>query len=710
MPEWLRPPVSNDEERNWSGRVLHIICLCLIPGLSIALVHNAWAGATSAVLTLLAEMVCVALAFALNRTGRLNLAAGLLVSSFLITSTVLLSTSGFGFHDPALMIFPTLLVTAAVLLDRRFFLGFTAASLLFVAGVAVAEMHGWITSKMSDFTSVRSLLDVLVITLLTAVAVGLMGGGLKTALRKVRRNRADLAASYAELKEQSRRLSASEERFRSTIELAVDAILLADSTGRITDANSKACELTGLPKAELVGRPVAELFESGEAGNLSPAGGLLRDGVGEVSEQTLRGQGDRRVPVELSWRRMPDGTFQFFARDTTERRHLEERLRQAQKMEAVGVLAGGVAHDFNNILTVIRGHVDLLLDERALPPAFRGSLAEMRAASDRARELTQRLLAFSRRQVIQTRPQRLDELVANLGRMFERVLGEDIVLEFVQEAEAPWVQVDASMIEQVVMNLVINARDALPKGGRLTLATAVVNRPEQGPPTDRQSADDRWVCLRVTDTGCGMDAATLAHVFEPFFTTKPVGKGTGLGLATVYGIVQQHGGWVDVESTPGLGSSFLVYLPLVSPPAVTPMAARLPSDSPGGQETILLVEDEAAVRRLAAGILRRLGYEVLEAGNGVEAEALWEREETRIHLLLTDMVMPEGISGHDLAARFRSRRPRLPVIIASGYSQEMVDRQFTEMTGVCYLPKPYDLSGLAQTVRASLDGNEPGPR
>jgi CheY-like chemotaxis protein len=362
-----------------------------------------------------------------------------------------------------------------------------------------------------------------------------------------------------------------------------------------------------------------------------------------------------------------------------------------------------VAHDFNTFLTVMRGHLDLLGEDAGVTPAMQESLREMTHATERATELTRQLLAFSRRQVMQTRTLRLDELVAGISRMLERVLGEDIRLERAQGAQVPWVDADPSMMEQILMNLAVNARDAMPQGGRLVLETSVVDRVPEGAPAEASAHGERWACLRVSDSGSGMDAATLERAFEPFFTTKPVGRGTGLGLATVYGIVQQHRGWVEAESAVGKGTTFRVYLPLVSAPASPPAPSAAQSASRGGMETLLVVEDEEPVRRLAEGMLRRLGYQVLVAANGPQALRLWDAHGGRIQALFTDMVMPEGMTGFALALRLRESRPDLRVLIASGYSDQIVDGDLIRSSGISYLAKPYDLPTLAAALRRVLD-------
>jgi PAS domain S-box-containing protein len=390
--------------------------------------------------------------------------------------------------------------------------------------------------------------------------------------------------------------------------------------------------------------------------------------------------------------------------DITERRRLEEQVLQSQKMEAVGQLAGGVAHDFNNILAAMMMILELQQDNANMDRETRENLTELQVQAKRAADLTRQLLMFSRRSVMESRPLDLNALVANLLKMLRRVLGEHITLAFQPGNDLAVVEADGGMLEQVLMNLTVNARDAIDQAGRITLATENVAFDEKRAAEATERRVGRFVCLVVADTGCGMDAATLRRIFEPFFTTKSVGKGTGLGLATVHGIVAQHRGWIEVESELGKGTTFRIYLPTSAQDAATPTEDVLESP-PTGRETLLVVEDETGVRQVLVRTLRRLGYRVLEATDGKEAMDLWREHHQEIDLLFSDMVMPEGISGLELAAKFRVDRPGLRVIISSGYSAEIVQRGRNTVQGTLFLPKPYPVSLLGKTVRECLDGN-----
>jgi len=389
--------------------------------------------------------------------------------------------------------------------------------------------------------------------------------------------------------------------------------------------------------------------------------------------------------------------------DLTDRQSIEAQLRQPQKMEGIGQLAAGVAHDYNNILTTITGYVDMMSNSHKNDPLLTASLAQVSAAAGRAASLTRQLLAFSRRQVMQPRVVELNEVLTNFVKMLARVLGEHITLKLRLMPGHLQVRADIGMIEQVVTNLAVNARDAMPSGGNLTLTTEVVEFHEYSPREHPQARPGRFVRLRVTDTGCGMDAATLARVFEPFFTTKPVGKGTGLGLATAYGIVQQHQGWIEVQSQPGQGTEFSIFIPEAEDEQARGNTEYFTVPPRGGTETILVVEDEEPVRHLARVVLERAGYQVIEAGDGPEALKVWEEKGRSVNLVVTDLVMPNGMTGRQLATKLKTLRPGLKVIYTSGYSIEVAGRDLANEPDFHFLPKPYIPAALLRIVRTRLD-------
>jgi signal transduction histidine kinase/CheY-like chemotaxis protein len=434
------------------------------------------------------------------------------------------------------------------------------------------------------------------------------------------------------------------------------------------------------------------------------------------SNTNLQTSAQRRT---LSWSFIPIAetrTVHGYVNDITDRLNLEAQLRHSVKMEAVGQLAAGVAHDFNNILTIIQGHADLLIQSGALQNENEKAVKQISSAAQRAGKLIKQLLMFSRKQVMEPRHVSLNEVITNLTPMLQGLLGERVTYKFQPGADLPALYLDVGMIEQVVLNLAINARDAMPEGGSLTLSTsrqtldpvAVVVNPEARPGS--------FVCLTVTDTGCGMDARTMAHLFEPFFTTKDVGQGTGLGLATVYGIMKQHHGWTVVESRVGAGTTFTLFFPDAGqgpavparrPGATGDTQVAMRQNMATGTETILVAEDEPILRELVVNILEFCGYHIYQAESGPAAVKVWEEHRKEINLLLTDMVMPGGMSGRQLAERLQKEDPALKVVYTSGYSPGMAGKDIALLEGFNFLPKPYPPGKLARVVRECLDGAKP---
>ena len=377
-----------------------------------------------------------------------------------------------------------------------------------------------------------------------------------------------------------------------------------------------------------------------------------------------------------------------------------EQLAQAQKMEAIGQLAGGIAHDFNNLLTVIQGHCGLLLLNASAGDAeLTESAKEIQAAANRAANLTRQLLAFSRRQPMHMQPLDLDDVVFGMGRMLQRLIGDDIVLHTRLLPGGAWVEGDSGMIEQVLLNLAVNARDAMSDGGELWLDLDTVTLDETAARRHPAARPGSFICLSLRDTGRGIAADHLPHIFEPFFTTKEVGKGTGLGLATVHGIIEQHHGWIEVESLPGNGSTFRIHLARLPQGAALPAGSRDASRVRGGDESILVVEDEPAVRALAVKILGARGYRVQAAPSGVAALELWRQQPGAFDLLLTDLIMPGGVSGAQLAEQLRTEQPGLRIIYMSGYPGGTAGGG----AGANFLQKPFDPAHLAKAVRTCLD-------
>jgi len=389
------------------------------------------------------------------------------------------------------------------------------------------------------------------------------------------------------------------------------------------------------------------------------------------------------------------------ARLRRERNRLEEQFRQAQKMEAVGRLAGGVAHDFNNLLTVITGYSDLLLGSRELSESQRTALQEIRRSAERGGALTNQLLAFSRRQPLQSRTVHVNELVLQLEQLLRRLIGEDIELVTVPAANPDMVSADPGRMEQVIMNLAVNARDAMPDGGQLTLETGTT-RLDEAVPAQFGIRPGTFVTISVTDTGTGMDLETQSHLFEPFFTTKNAARGTGLGLATAYGIIRQSGGAIGFSSQLGKGTTATIYLPLAEEQMEPATAGKAAEGNLSGAETILLVEDETRVRKLIADVLSARGYRVLEATRGVEALRLGRLHKSKIDLVVTDVVMP-GMSGPDLVKQLTVSQPKMRILYISGYTEEAMVHHGIEASGVAFLQKPFMPDALARKVREVLD-------
>lgn len=503
-------------------------------------------------------------------------------------------------------------------------------------------------------------------------------------------------------------LQASEERFRRVVESAPEAIFIR--TGQtFAYLNAAAVKLFGATHPEqLLGQPVLNRFQ---AESRAPALERIQEldthqrPTLSANRILLRLDG-QAVPVILSavpFDYQEQRSSLVFARDMSTHKQLEAQFRQAQKLEAIGQLAGGVAHDFNNILAATMMHLGLLQMNPALDAETRQTLKELEEENRRAVTLTRQLLMFSRRSALDVKPVDLNELVANLLKMLTRLIGENIDLRSEGQAGLPLVEADAGMMEQVLMNLIVNARDAMPQGGRITIRTTVTEIQTAQANLNVNRRPGRFVCLAVSDVGCGMDTELLKRIFDPFFTTKEAGKGTGLGLATVHGIVAQHKGWVEVESQVGKGSTFHVFLPaLISGQKVIAPESETTTLHRGG-ETILLVEDDPRVRLTTGQFLRLLGYRVYDAANGHDALKLWELHGPNVDLLFTDMIMPEGMTGLELAEQMQRLKPGLKIIISSGYSHEIAQHGVPNKPGIVFLSKPHEPKKLSDLVRASLD-------
>jgi len=497
-------------------------------------------------------------------------------------------------------------------------------------------------------------------------------------------------------------LRESEARLRVLIEQLPAILWTIDKNLRFTSAMGAGLTRVGLHANEIVGKTLSEFFETSDA-NFLPITSHRRAVMGEPNTFHMEWR-NGSYACHAEPLRNENGRCEgaiCMALDVSDRKKLEEQLRQAQKMEAVGRLAGGIAHDFNNLLMVIQGHAELLTDRMKPGESLRRNAEQIQEASQRATSLTRQLLAFSRKQMLAPVVLNVQAVVSDMGKILRRLIGEDVELVTVNAPDLKRVKADRSQIEQVIMNLAVNARDAMPRGGKLTIETTNVEFDDSYSRAPVVLMPGRYVMLAVTDNGCGMDADTQAHIFEPFYTTKEKGKGTGLGLATVYGIVKQSGGYVWVYSEIGRGTTFKIYLPSVEEEVAPREIRQAVASLPRGTETVLLVEDEEGVRELAKEYLESCGYKVLVAQNGQAAIDLVSKHSGPIDLIMTDIVMP-GLSGSDLAKKVQSLRPDIRVVYMSGYTDQAIIHHGILSSDVLLLQKPFTMSTLAHKLREAL--------
>jgi two-component system cell cycle sensor histidine kinase/response regulator CckA len=505
-----------------------------------------------------------------------------------------------------------------------------------------------------------------------------------------------------------RRLVNHEELFRLISENAADMIALVDANGERLYNSPAYASVLGYSADDLEDTTGFEQIHPEDQERVQEASrNTLQTGVGRRIEYRVRHKDGSWRVLESTANAILDGDGKveklvIVNRDMTDRRRLEDQFRQAQKMEAVGRLSGGIAHDFNNLLGVIIGYGEILQEQLGSTEPFADSIQEILKAGTRASALTRQLLAFSRQQVLEPKVLELNACISETEKMLKRIIGEDIELSTVLDPRLGRVKADQGQIEQVLMNLCVNARDAMPAGGKLTIATQNF---EMDPAAVRSYSYPvklgAYILLTVTDSGTGMDSTTQTHIFEPFFSTKEKGKGTGLGLSTVYGIVKQSGGYIDVSSEPGHGAAFKIYLPRVDD-EVAP-DARLAKSTPSIQrhETILVVEDEASLRKLTRSLLQPLGYTVLDASDGTEALKISQDYEGEIHLLLTDIVMP-GMNGRDLAEQLTTQRPSMRVVYMSGYAGQSIGCAEVFSPNTLFLSKPFTREELGAKLREAL--------
>ncbi len=686
----LIPQAPLEAGDRWIARSVCFVTLGVGAGILLSLLNFWLAGSAPwgpPYTALVWELGVLGAVLLVNRSGAPQAAARLLALSLPLLAAAVMVGSGNGFGDVAVLMMPASLILCGLLLDRASLVAVTLLTVACTAAVLVAEARGLLPAP-AQANHAADVADAAIILVATSLGVGLVAGRLRD--------------SHGRLRSQQAELRASEALYRGLIDLAADAIVVSAPAGELVEANRRASELTGHTREELLSLSLESLFTAAELERSPFRRDLTDQGQIVVVERRLTRKDGTGVPVEMSSRRMPDGKYQTILRDVSERHRaeaeraaLEARLRQSQKMEAVGRLAGGVAHDFNNLLTAITGSLALAL--RDVTPEARAHrwLKETDKAAWRAAALTHQLLAFSRQQVIAPRVLDLRSLVEGAGSMLARMIGEDVALRTRIADEPCLVEVDQGQLEQVLLNLAANARDAMPDGGTLTIevdratAAAAPSRVLQGP----------FVVLSVSDTGLGMSEEVRARIFEPFFTTKAAGSGTGLGLAMAYGAVEQNGGSIEVSSEPGKGATFRIFLPEARAEKAARPVPR--ADVPRGNETVLLVEDETTVRDVTREQLESLGYRVLSCANAAEALVVAAGHAEPLHLLLTDVVMP-GMNGRELAARLTQSRPGLRVLFTSGYGEDVISRHGVLEPGVLLLQKPYALPKLAGLVRTAL--------
>jgi PAS domain S-box-containing protein len=517
--------------------------------------------------------------------------------------------------------------------------------------------------------------------------------------------------TLAAIEDITARKEAERERVRllTAFEQTAESIVLTDPDGTILHVNPAFEKVSGYTRQEVIGRN-PRILKSGrhEAAFYHQLWDTIKKGevwhghlVNKRKDGSLFEEDATISPIRDSGGKIVN--YMAIKLDVSREVALEAQFRQSQKMDAIGRLAGGVAHDFNNILQVITMQVEMTPAAEKLSPDVAESLREIRAAAERAANLTRQLLLFSRQQVMQKQDVDLNEVVTNLSKMLHRIIGEDVQLQLSLHPAPLFTHADAGMLDQVLLNLAVNARDAMPGGGRLLVATHEIELDEEHARLYPEAVPGRYACLNVSDSGIGIPPDVMPRIFDPFFTTKEAGKGTGLGLATVFGIVKQHGGWIKVQSTPGLGTHFQIFLPACATPPVETTGAAIRQKAPGGTETILLAEDDPALRPLTRTLLERHGYRVLEAASGVEAIKIWRDHRQEVALLLSDIVMPGGLSGQQLARLLREQNPQLKIIYTSGYSAEIAGHELELRSGENFVSKPFSPNRLLETIRRCLD-------
>jgi PAS domain S-box-containing protein len=601
-----------------------------------------------------------------------------------------------------------------MMLDRASYVTTAGIVVVAVAALGIAVKHGLTHASPPVRTTYDSIFYVDLNMLVIAIIGSRIARDAQTNVSDLRASNSRLSADITERKRAEDILKASEEKYRALVETTDTGYLITDKEGKVIDANREYVRLTGHSElGEILGRSVIEWTATHEKQRNAEAlarcvkDGFIRDLVIDYVDGS-----NRVTPVEVNAKVTGSGESLrtiSLCRDVSDRKRAEEvrlqlQLAQAQKMESIGRLAGGVAHDFNNLLTVINGYAAFLSKELVVQDPLRKYAVEIGEAGKRAASLTSQLLAFSRKRAIMPKAVDVNAVVADAERMLQRLIGEDIELVSSLAPHLGLVMADPDQMHQIILNLAVNARDAMPNGGRFEITTAEVELDETAAAAHPDATPGCYVRLTVTDTGTGMTEEVQRKIFEPFFTTKGPGKGTGLGLAMVYGAVRQHDGWIEVNSKLGRGSTFQIHLPCIDAGVAADEAKLAATNAVHGDETVLVVEDQEAVRRLTKTILEEHGYRVLEAASGAEAHAVAKEHAGEIDLLLTDVVMP-GMDGRTLSGQLRDLRPNLRVILMSGYAGDLTAHEGAPASGLAYIQKPFVPEELATKVRGVLDSS-----